>query len=239
MSKKDQYYFGSLIKEVAFYAFPRTGAHFLTYCLSGLFDLVTDLPEEHRTLSEAISRQDELQDLSLYALELREAGVPFQPLRLDALKNGVHGTPIEGPEPVLVLSRHPLASAYSAWRSRDRLSFKVEEPEEMNEHFKWYERFYEAALRVRNIMGAKALLVRFEDLVASARPLEQIVDFVELKPKLSPKFVHSVTRFDNFVKAGTRTFYRGGDNEAWKEDLRFLDLIGGWRRRDFSQFGYS
>src|SRR5579875_3878036 len=57
MSKRDQYYFGTLIKQIDVFAFPRTGSHLSAYCFNGLFDSVSLLPEALRTSPEPISRQ--------------------------------------------------------------------------------------------------------------------------------------------------------------------------------------
>jgi hypothetical protein len=63
-----------------------------------------------------------------------------------------------------------------------------------------------------------ALLVRYELLTASSEMLDRMVRFVDVKPKLTPRFVHLITRFDNFVKEGERRFYREDDNQAWKRN---------------------
>jgi len=236
--RKGQYYFGSLLKEIDIFAFPRTGSHFLAYCFAGLFDSISLLPEVHRTLPESISRQDELRVEALYALELRQPGVPFQPVWLNPIVNGVHGLPAPCDHPALVLIRDPIASAFSAWRARHRLGFALETAEELNVHLDKYEDFYDAANILIKQAAGRALLVRYELLVANFEMLQRIVEFVGLTPKLAPRFVHWVTRFENFVAGGNRTFYREGDNEAWRRDEPWCMLLQQAGMRDFSRFGY-
>lgn len=238
MPKREQYYFGSLLKQIDVFAFPRTGSHFLAYCFAGLFDSVSLLPEVHRASSEAISRQNEIKEEALYALDLREEGVPFQPVWLNPLTSGAHGVPVLTENPVLLLIRDPVAAAFSAWRARGRLGFKLETAEDLNEHWDNYQNFYEAGMRV--VQGAdKALLLRYEILIAGTETLEQIVEFVGVKPKLTPQFVHWITRFENFVKARDRTFYCQGNNDAWKDNEEWRKLMQSAGERDFSRFGYG
>lgn len=234
-----QYGAGSILKVIDYFAFPRTGSHFLGACISGLFDHVTILPEEIRKDPEAISRRDELSELALYALELREPGVPYQPVWFDVLRHGPHGEPAAGPHPVLILIRHPLAAAYSAWRSRARLGWAVDTMPELAAHLDRYERFYDAAIALARELGDRVLTIRYENLVKNQRPLEELVRFVGVRPKLSPAFVHWVTRFEHFVKPTERTFYRAGDDSAWSSDPEFLRLAEAVARRDFSRFGYG
>lgn len=173
---KEQYYFGTLLKQVDVFAFPRTGSHFLAYCFAGLFDSISMLPEIHRTSPEAISRQDEIRTKALYALELREPGVPFQPVWLNPLTGGVHGTPVESNHRALLLIRDPMAAAFSAWRARDRLHFVLESSNDLNDHLDKYELFYDAGLDLFNRCGARVLLVRYEELTAGFDVLERIVE---------------------------------------------------------------
>ena len=181
MTPQDQYYFGRLLKKVYVFAFPRTGSHFLAYCFEGLFDSVSLLPEIHRISPEAISRQAEIKDEVLYALGLREDGVLFQPMWLNPLVGGVHGVPVLTENPVLLLIRDPIATAFSAWRARGRLGFKLQTAEDLNEHWDAYERFYDAGLRVIDETGDKGLLVRYELLAAGPEMLERIVEFVRVR----------------------------------------------------------
>jgi hypothetical protein len=238
MVKKGQYYFGSLLKEIDVFAFPRTGSHFLAYCFAGLFDSVSLLPEVHRTSHEAISRQDEIRAQALYALDLREAGAPFQPVWLNPLIGGVHGIPVQSGNLALLLIRDPIATAFSAWRARHRLGFTLETSKDLNDHLDRYETFYDAGLELAKIPGERILLVRYELLTAEFNTLERIVEFVELKPKLTPQFVHWITKFDNFVNNGERSFYREGDNHAWRKNDAWCRLLQGAGIRDFSRFGY-
>jgi hypothetical protein len=239
MAKRDQYYFGSLVKQIDVFAFPRTGSHFLAHCLTGLFDLVSLLPEVHRTLPEAISRQDELKEEILYALDLREQNVPFQPVWLNPLVGGVHGVPVQTENKALLLIRDPIAAAFSAWRARHRLAFKLETPQDLNEHWNQYEKFYDAGLKMIEQAAGGALLVRYELLTATSETLEQIVEFAGVRPKLTPQFVHWITRFDNFVKNQDRSFYREGNDEAWKSNVEWRELMRLAGPRDFGIFGYQ
>jgi hypothetical protein len=238
MTLKDQYYFGSLLKEVDIFAFPRTGSHFFAYCFSGLFDSVSLLPQDFRTLPEAISRQNELNVEVLYALSLREPGVPFQPVWLNSLVGGPHGMPVPCEHPVLVLIRDPIATAFSAWRSRHRLGYTLETARDVNVHLDKYESFYDAAMRLREQGPESVLMVQYELLTASFHMLERVVDFVGLRPKLAPRFVHWLTRFENFVGEGKRTFYCEGDNQAWRRDEQWCALLRQAGMRDFARFGY-
>lgn len=238
MRRKNQYFFGTLLKEIDVFAFPRTGSHFLAYCFSGLFDMVSLLPEALRADPEAISRQDELKNEVLYALELREPHVPFQPIWLNPLLGGVHGTPVKTANPLLLLIRDPIAAAYSAWRARDRLRFNLNTPEQLNEHFDKYEAFYDAGMDVLKAAHDTALLVRYECLISNPEALKRIVDFVGVTPKLAPEFVYWLTRFENFVKERDRTFYREGCNTAWTSDEKWRELLERAGTRDFRRFGY-
>lgn len=236
--KRGEYYFGSLVKQIDVFAFPRTGSHFLAYCFSGLFDSVSLLPQAHRTVPEAISRQDEIRDEALYALDLREPGVPFQPVWLNPLSGGVHGLPFLSENPALLLIRDPVATAFSAWRARERLGFNLETPDDLNDHWNRYQEFYSAGMDMLAQSPGNTLLARYEQLAATVEALDDIVHFVGIKPKLEPRFVHWVTRFENLVKDGNRTFYREGRNDAWKRNAEWCDLVRRTGMRDFSRFGY-
>jgi hypothetical protein len=239
MSSRDEYYFGSDLKVIDYYAFPRTGSHLLYYCLTGLFDLVTRMPEEARKNPEAASRQHELSAEVLYSLELRESGAPFAPLLLDIMKTGPRHLPEAGSNPILMLIRHPLAAAYSAWCTRKRLGFDIETGTQLAIHLDWYEKFYDAALELVRRNDINALLIRFENLVSSCVTLDAVAAFAGVRPKLSAQFVHWVTRFDRFVAQGNRTFYKTGDDKAWRESAEFLELLASaGPARDFRRFGY-
>jgi hypothetical protein len=211
------------------------------YSFSGLYDMVMTVPKELLEHREAISRQNEIGDLALYGLELREPGTPYQPVWLNPIKDeGFHRTPIAGDNPVLILIRHPLAAAYSAWRARKRLPLLVESPAEMSAHLNWYENFYDAGMKLVAGKDTKALLVRYEDLTFSPQELERVIEFIGIRPKLSPQFVHWITKFDNFVKPGERSFYRSGNDEGWRTDPEFGRLVkASGPSRDFRRFGYD
>lgn len=240
MANRDEYSFGSVLKEIDYYAFPRTGSHFLYYCMTGLFDLVSRLPEEFRKNPEAASRQNELRSEALYALELREPGAAFVPLWINTMKHGLHSLPEPGDNPILMLIRHPIAAAYSAWCSRKRLGFEIETGEQLAKHLDWYEKFYDAATELVASKDTPALLIRYENLVSSLATLDVVVAFVGLRPKLAPQFIHWITQFDNFVAQGKRTFYQTGDDAAWHESEEFLELLArAGPPRDFRRFGYE
>jgi hypothetical protein len=239
MPSRDEYYFGSPLKEIDYYAFPRAGSHLLYYCMTGLFDLMTKIPDEVRRNPEAASRQNELRPEALYSLELRESGAPFAPLFLNIIEDAAHEAPQRGDNPILMLIRHPLAAAYSAWCTRNRLGFEIETSAQVAKHLDWYQKFYDAALQLVS-GGAQALLIRYEDLVTSSIPLSTIVAFVGAQPKLSPQFVHWITQFDRFVAQGNRTFYKAGNDAAWRGSEEFLELLAGaGPERDFARFGYD
>ena len=71
----DGYYFGTrLAVRCDYYAFPRTGSHYLWACLTGLLDLVF-FPNEHVDNPEARQRVEELNPYAYYAMRLREDGL--------------------------------------------------------------------------------------------------------------------------------------------------------------------
>lgn len=234
-----EYYVGSLVRQIDFFAFPRTGSHFLIYCCSGLFDLISILPAVHRLAPEAASRQDELRPEALYALSLREPGVPFQPVWLNTLAGGnPHGVPMKDEFPMLLLIRDPMAAVYSAWRARKRLGFPLNSAEEVQHHLEWCLHYYETGFSLLEKFPSESLLVRYEELVAAPSTLEKIIGFAGVTPKLQPDFVHRVTRFDSFVNPGDRSFYREGRDTAWKDDAEWLAILSGVREFDLSAFGY-
>jgi hypothetical protein len=239
MSSRDEYYFGSDLKVIDYYAFPRTGSHLLYYCMTGLFDLVTRMSEEDRKNPEAASRKDELSAEVLYSLELRESGAPFAPVLLNIMKKGLHHPPEPGGNPILMLIRHPLAAAYSAWCTRKRMGFEIETAAQLAIHLDCYEKFYDAALELVQRNDVNALLIRYENLVSSCLALDAVAAFAGVRPKLSAQFVHWVTRFDRFVGHGDRTFYKAGDDKVWRESKEFLELLeSAGPARDFRRFGY-
>jgi hypothetical protein len=237
---KDSFYFGSLVRQIDVFAFPRTGSHFLAYCFSGLFDLISILPKVHRLYPEAITRQDELRPDALYGLELREPGLTYQPVWLNSLAGGTpHAPPRKAESPLLLLVRDPIATVYSAWRAKERLGFAIETAGAIEERFRDYIRFYESGFSLLTQHPTDSLLVRYEDIITSSAALERIVEFVGVRPKLRPDFVASLTRFDNFVRPSPRSFYREGRNGAWRDDSEWRKMISGLPDLDFTSFGYG
>jgi hypothetical protein len=233
------YHFGHLEKELQLFGFPRTGAHFLNYCLSGLFDVVSP-PHPYLWHQEAVDRRSELNPDALYALGLREPCTPFQPLRINSMAAGVHGVPVESEYLMLVLIRDPIATAYSRylverdrWGGLEKLSAEFLRGQLLS-----YVDFYDKAFAVLARQGDRGMLMRWEELVAGPWPLERLVSFVGLVPKLRCSYVWSVTRFENFVKPGNRTFYRSGKNDAWKIDPEWVQLLPQMKDFSFERFGY-
>jgi hypothetical protein len=138
------YHFGHLVTEIDFFSYPRTGAHFLHYCLSGLFDLIS-LPHPYLKHAEAIDRQQELNADVLYALGLREAGLPFRPVYFNTHRTGMHGLPAEADGSILVLTRDPIATAYSRFRvDRERWGGVADlTPKWLSNELRGYSTFYE------------------------------------------------------------------------------------------------
>jgi hypothetical protein len=238
---KEAYHFGrTLAKEVEFFSYPRTGSHFLFYCFSGVFDLIARRHAELHN-QEAISRQLELHESVLYALDLREDGVPYQPVWIDALSTGVHGLPRKAEKPAIILIRDPIATFYSIFRAgRDRWGMTISAlPAWLKTTADEYERFYGEAFNILSGDDGPCLLVRYEALVAGPDELQRIVDFVGVTPKLRPDFVHRITKFESFVLPGERTFYRSGDNDIWRQDARWLEALYAIEDRDFTAFGYQ
>jgi len=242
MTPKPWYHFArTLTRRVVYFAFPRTGSHFFRYCTQGLFDLVA-LPHKDLEHAEAVDRQRELNPDALYALDLREDGVPFSPVLFDGQAAGRHGEPFDTGEPTVVLIRHPIAAVYSQWRvAPARWGHRV--PADpvawITDRLDAYARFYEGARRLLENAPERSLLIRYESLVASPEPLEALVRLVGVRPKLSPRFVHAVTRFESFVRPDLeRTFYREGTDESWKGDEAWLAHLARARIPDLQRFGY-
>jgi hypothetical protein len=234
------YYFGTtLAKRCDYYAFPRTGSHYLWACLTGLLDLVF-FPNHHVENPEAKQRSEELNPHAYYVLRLREDGVPYQPVYLNASAQGTHGMPAKGEWPVLLLIRDPHPTIYSWYHTAaDRWGGKVEDRVAwMRRAYQHYRDFYAAALDVQKTNAEPALLIRYEDLKAGPEPLERLVAFLGVKPKLAPKFVHWWSDFDRFTQAGPRTFYRVGNNEKWREDAAWRADLARAEPGDFGVFGY-
>lgn len=234
------YHFGLLVKEIDIFSYPRTGAHFLRYCLSGLFDVIS-LPHPYLTHAEAVDRQQELNADVLYALGLREPDVPFRPVYFNARRTGVHGLPAESDGSILVLIRDPIATAYSRLRvERDRWGGITDLTSEwLSNELRGYSAFYDRATEVLARQGNRGLLIRWEDLVDSPRALEDVVSFVGLPAKLRPSLVWMLTRFDHFAEPGRRTFYRSGNNTAWKADSQWVRILSRLEDQSFHRFGYG
>ena len=237
--RRQTYYFGTLVKQIDIFSYPRTGAHFFTYCFMGLFDLIS-FPHEDLHNREAIERQLELSERSLYGLDLRESSVPYQPIWLNALANGMHGMPKKGQSPAMLLIRDPIATAYSYYRVRHRWGFEIERPIQwLNNYLAGYYDFYEQGFTMLRQFPADTLLISYESLVESPKMLEEVVRLVGVKPKLAPGFVYWLTQFSNFTVPGERSFYREGRNDAWQEDVIWVNLLRGADPRDFKAFGYG
>lgn len=236
----ESYHFGTrLAKRCDYYAFPRTGSHYLWACFTGLFDLVF-YPNEFVGHPEAMQRADELNPHAFYVLRLREDGVPYQPVYINAAPQGVHGAPAPGAWPTIILIRDPHAAVYSwfgtavdRWGAQfpDRVAW-------MRDAYAQYRTFYDAALQLVETNPNQSHLVRFEALTEDPKVLEQLVAFVDVQPKLSPAFVHWWTRFERITRPGTRTFYRTGRNDQWRADAAW---VADWERAnpgDFTRYGY-
>lgn len=236
----ESYYFGTrLAVRCDYYAFPRTGSHYLWACLTGLLDLVF-YPNEHVDNPEAKQRAEELNPYAYYALRLREDGVPIQPVYINAEPQGMHGVPTSGKWPTLILIRDPHPTIYSFYHTAiDRWCAKI--PDRVawiRETYQKYREFYRAAQTVQNGAPDQTCLVRFETLKAQPGELERIVKFLGVQPKLSPNFVHWWTDFQRMTQPGVRTFYRQGNNTHWRQDASWLADLRAAAPGDFSEFGY-
>lgn len=236
----ESYYFGSrLAVRCDYYAFPRTGSHYLWACLTGLLDLVF-YPNENVENPEAKQRAEELNPHAYYALRLREDGVPFQPVYLNPSARGMHGIPAAAEWPVLMLIRDPHPAIYSWYHTAiDRWGAKIPDRVKwMQEAYRHYREFYTAALEVQAKDPTRTCLLRFEALKASPAELDRLIAFLGVRPKLSTAFVHWWTEFDRMTQAGPRTFYRGGNNTRWRDDAAWTADLKRADPGDFSVFGY-
>jgi hypothetical protein len=228
-------------EEIYLFAYPRTGSHFLIYCLRGLYDLITF--EQHHD-PEVTAREQELDPHALYALELREDGAGHQPLWLNATPNGVHGMPVRSANRRLILIREPHATIYSLYRvNRDRWSAPVKGRAEaaawIEETLAQYHDFYKHAFAVRDADPTRTCLVRYEELSASPMALAAVADFIEKPTKLSPEFVFWATSFGRFTLARTeRTFYRAGNDAGYREDRLWQRLCASIDPTRWTGFGY-
>lgn len=236
----ESYHFGTrLAARCDYYAFPRTGSHYLWAALTGLFDLVF-YPNEHVDNPEARSRSDELNPHAYYVLRLREDGVPYQPVYFNAAANGTHGLPVAGAWPLLILIRDPHPAIYSWYHTAterwgagipDRVAW-------MRDAYRHYRDFYTRALDLAAGSPDRTLLLRFEEIRQGPAPLRRIADFLGVRPKLSPEFVHWWTDFDRLTRPGPRTFYRAGNNAKWREDAAWQADLQKAAPGDFASFGY-
>lgn len=237
----ESYHFGTrLAWRGDYFAFPRTGSHYLWACLTGLLDLVF-YPNEHVENPEARQRALELNPHAFYVLRLRDDGVPYQPVYLDAAPQGLHGVPEAGSSPAVILIRDPHPTIYSyyytateRWGAQipDRVAW-------MRDAYRQYREFYDAAFAVVARQPGRALLIRFEELRAGPATLDQIVKFIGVQPKLSTEFVHWWTDFSRITQPGVRTFYRGGNNEQWRQDAGWKADLERVQPGDFSRYGYA
>ncbi len=237
----EPYYFGRVpAVQIDMFSFPRCGAHFLRLCTAGLFDLVA-LPHGDSGKAEAAQRREELDPLSLYALNLREDGVPYHPVWFNTTSNGRHGTPVMGSAPVLILIRDPRAAVYSLYRvSRERWNIAIPDARTWaRAQFSKFASFYAAGNEVLAANPGRVLMIRYEDLREGQGALERLVSFVGVRPKLSEAFVHRLTRFESIAGPGKRTFYREADNDAWRRDEAWMAAIDGLSMPDFAPFGYG
>jgi hypothetical protein len=239
----ESYYFGSrLAVRCDYYAFPRTGSHYLWACLTGLLDLVF-FPNEFVDHPEARQRAEELNQHAYYALRLREDGVPYQPVYINAAPQGVHGVPTvaAGAWPVMILIRDPHPTIYSWYHTAtDRWGAKVPDRVAwMRDAYAQYGKFYDAAFAVLAKEPTRTLLVRFEELKKNPAVLYRLTAFFGVQPKLSPEFVHWWTDFERMTKLGQRTFYRSGNNDQWRGDASWQEDLKRATPGDFSRFGYA
>ncbi|MEO5959151.1 MAG: sulfotransferase domain-containing protein [Opitutaceae bacterium] len=239
----ESYHFGTrLAIRCDYYAFPRTGSHYLWACFTGLLDLVF-YPNEFVDHPEAKQRAEELNEHAYYALRLREDGVPHQPVYINAAPQGVHGSPAPaaGDWPVIVLIRDPHPTIYSWYHTAtERWGAKVPDRVAwMRDAYAQYRKFYDAALAIVAQSPSRTLLIRFEELTKDVAVLEKLVAFLGVRPKLSPEFVHWWTDFERMTQKGQRTFYRAGNNEKWRADTAWLADLQRAAPGDFRRYGYS
>ncbi len=237
----ESYYFGNRIAvRCDYYAFPRTGSHYLWACLTGLLDLVF-FPNDFVNNPETCQRAEELNPQIFYGLRLRQDGIPFQPVYLDSTPQGVHGIPTASHWPVLILIRDPHPTIYSWYHTAtERWGVKINDRRVwIQDTYAQYRKFYDAALMLVNKNDPRTHLIRFEDLKNSPNALQQIISFIGVEPKLSPEFVHYLTEFERMTKPGFRTFYRTGNNSCWRDDLDWYQDLLAIQTGDFSDYGYQ
>jgi hypothetical protein len=262
------------------FSFPRTGSHFLTHILSGLYDAedaalalasgaaagaganavpvaaspvtaaVETVGSAVETVAvapwvneEVLTRDNELNPAALYALSLRERDGWQAPLLIETGRTGMHGKPgdLREGEFAVVLIRDPLATVFSYYRVlRDRWEPGVAfDADSVRVNLEAYGEFYDAGWALKQQRPSNVALLRYERLVASPEETRYLVNFLNYRPKLEPEFVWEVTRFQNMVTPGERTFYREANNEAWKRDAYFVECVKGAGDFDFTRFGYG
>lgn len=230
----------SYTKRIDYYAYPRVGSHYLFHILSGLYDLVL-LDSENFHTEEYLSRSNELDEMSLYSLRLRDSSLPGSaPIYLNPNPNGIHGMAKDFGYPIICLTREPVAAIYSYYRmKRDRFHEKIDDLTLwIGERLQEYTDFYKEALVEGEKKPEHFLLLRYEDVCSSPEYLQRICDFIGESPKLDPAFVHHMTSFSNFIKEGDRTFYREGDNAKWRKDHDFVTSLGQSDYPSLSGLGY-
>jgi hypothetical protein len=132
----------------------------------------------------------------------------------------VHGGPVLGQDPAIILIRSPHPTIYSWYHTAtERWAAQINDvPAWIRDAYAGYERFYDTAFALQRQSPDRVHLIRFEELKEDVASLRRVVDFIGVRPKLSPEFVFEWTRFDRMTKGGRRTFYRTGDNATWRSD---------------------
>lgn len=235
------------IKEFDYYAFPRTGSHFLMINLGGLFDLEvvrqgTLAQDNKRHLSkEERSRTRELRPFVLLLLKQRWPSWEKSPVRIYANPSGVYHSTIKARDlPILVMIRNPIATMYSLYNLFvSRFKYKVGDIRNFVEkNLDAYRKYYQPAFELQK-EGHPLLMIRYEELLTSPAPMEKICKFLCVTPKLNPSIVFFMTRFKVITKIKYRTFYRHGNNQAWKRDLMFLEAVKPFLAMEWEEYGYE
>ena len=237
----ESYHFGTrLALRCDYYAFPRTGSHYLWACFTGLLDLVF-YPNDFVDNPEARQRADELNPHAFYVMRLREDGVPYQPVYINAAPQGVHGVPVASDWPTIILIRDPHPTIYSWYHTAtERWGAKVPDRVAwMREAYRQYGEFYASAFDLLEKQPARTHLIRFEELKADSAVLQKLVSFIGVQPKLAPGFVHWWTDFERMTQPGPRTFYRVGNNERWRSDAAWQADLKQVSTGNFDRYGYS
>lgn len=242
------------------FSFPRTGGHFLTHCIRALYDTEPensdpiggvawhDQPSgavqgiHLRGQAEIADRERELNPITLYALTLRANDGRRSPLNFVHGRTGVHGIPgglLPG-EKAVVLIRDPLATVYSLYRVwRDRWEPDIPfDAGSVYYHLCEYCRYYDAAIVFKHDNPHNVNIMRFRDLAAGPESLRDLCNFLDHTPKLEPEFVWHMTKFENITTPKARTFYRQGNNEAWRSDPDFFSMLTQVGEFDFTPYGY-